>query len=124
AHDVDEGQVGYRGAVGETTPLQVGEPTPGYALSELVQQTRLAHARLGDNSDHLSVSPLCLREEIVEVGHLARAADELSQLAIAECLAGRASGADSDNAVGGDQLALTLQVELTDRLDPSEAADK
>ena len=77
--DVQHRQVGDGLPVGEAAPGEVRQSFPRQALAELIEQARLAHARFGDNPDHLSLTGLDLRQHLVQHRQLTLSADKPAQ---------------------------------------------
>jgi hypothetical protein len=56
SHQIADGHIGGPLFIGEAVPLIVRHRLPPQTLAELIEQTRLPHARVTHNADHLALS--------------------------------------------------------------------
>ena len=97
------------------------DPARAAAIGELVAEPALADAGLGDDPDHRALAGIRLRQRPLQLRHLALAADEAREAALAGEVEPRARRADAGQLEHLDRLAGTLDLELAEVLQLEEA---
>ena len=101
-------QVWHRTAVGEAPSLEVRGAPIGQTPTELVQQPRLADARLAHDSDQLSASGLGLAQHVLQNCELSRPAHERAQGSLVAASQRRTARSEANDPERRDGLDLAL----------------
>src|SRR5262245_39763127 len=79
AQDFQEWEIGRRGPIGDTAPLQVGEAPVRQAATKFSEKPRLANAGFPHNAHDLSLAVFDLRQPLVQRRKDASSANEWTQ---------------------------------------------
>jgi|SRR6516164_299410 len=121
AQEIENEQIGDRGAIREAPCFDPGHPSVGDLPTELGKQPRLADPGLTDEANRLAMPVFDLPEEIVQDRELALAIDEDSRARGWRLAEPRAAMGNTEQAISRYRLGFAPENERSDRLHPCVA---
>src|SRR5271167_727555 len=117
AQEVENQQIGDRGAIGEAPSFDPGHPSVGDLSAELGKEPRLADAGLADETDGLATPVFDLPKEIVQDRELALAIDKNCRTRRGRFSEPGSAMGHTEQTISRNRLDLAFENERSDRLD-------